>query len=61
MILTLTDSPEIVELKKEFRELDAQEQTLKHLQCEEIETPAMVQVRARKREIAMQIFYKENP
>ena len=54
--IVLTDTPEIIELKKEFRALDQQEQTLKLTRCGDIETPEMSQVRARKREIADKIF-----
>jgi hypothetical protein len=59
--ITLTDSQEIIELKKEFRELDEMEQWLKHTCCGELETPEMAQVRARKREIATHIFQLETP
>ena len=60
MNLVLTDAPRVVDLKKEFRELDGREQDLKLLRCGEIETPEMVQVRARKAEIAREIFEMEN-
>ena len=56
MTLTLTDPPRVVELKKEFRKLDETEEALKLTHCGEIETPEMVQVRARKAEIAREIF-----
>ena len=58
--IVLTDTPRVVELKREFRELDGREQDLKLLRCGEIETPEMVQVRLRKAEIAREIFEMEN-
>lgn len=59
MNLILTDAPRVVELKREFREMDGREQDLKLLRCGELETPEMVQVRLRKEEIAREIFEME--
>lgn len=58
--IVLTDTPEIVDLKKEFRELDEMEQWLKLTRCGELETVEMAQVRARKQEIAKIIFNRRN-
>jgi len=47
-VICLTDDPEVVELKREFRRLDEEEQNLK------------LALRGRKSEIASKIFQVEN-
>lgn len=59
MNLVLTDPPRVVELKKEFRELDEIFEIMRRTHCGELETPEMVHVRARKAEIAREIFEME--
>lgn len=61
--IVLTDSPEVVELKREFRKLDAREQELKPTcragRWSGIASSELIEVRQRKAEIARQIFSGE--
>jgi len=58
--ITLTDSPEVVALKREFRQLDAREQELKPTsragQITAANATLLQAVRDRKAEIARQLF-----
>jgi hypothetical protein len=62
-VICLTDDPEVVELKREFRRLDEEEQNLKlALRCQMPAVNAMLlhTLRGRKSEIASKIFQVEN-
>ena len=63
--ITLTDSPAVVALKREFRQLDAREQELKPTsragQITATNATLLETVRQRKAEIANLLFHQPSP